>query len=64
MARRTLAPFRYWRWLRWSADRKVDAAMQRLLEVVHRLVSTARAPVSGDSCPGQPPSNLLEAICR
>ena len=39
LARRTLAPFRYWRWVRWGADRKVDAAMQRLMEVVHDLVS-------------------------
>lgn len=27
LARRIFAPFRYWRWLRWGADRKVDAAM-------------------------------------
>ena len=62
MARRTLAPFRYWRWLRWGADRKVDAAMQKLLEVVQHLVSSARAPVSGDSSPRQAPSNLLQAM--
>jgi cytochrome P450 len=60
MARRTLAPFRYWRWLRWAGNRQVDVAMERLMEVVHDLVSTARARASTDQ--RQTPSNLLEAM--
>jgi len=62
LARRTLAQFRYWRWLRRAADRKVDAAMQRLLRVVRELVRTARAPASTESSQSRNPSNLLGAM--
>ena len=61
LARRTLAPFRYWRYLRWGADRKVDVAMRRLLEVVQELVDTARArPSRNDSAHRAP--NLLDTM--
>jgi cytochrome P450 len=60
MARRVLAPFRYWRWLRWRPDREADAAMGRLLEVVHDLVATARTRAAGEA--HRSPSNLLEAM--
>jgi len=60
LARRVLAPFRYWRWVRWGEDRSVDTAMQRLMEVVRDLVSKARARASADQ--RQTPSNLLEAM--
>ena len=59
MARRTLAPFRYSRWLRWAGNRQVDVAMERLMEVVDELVSKARARVHRQR---QTPSNLLEAM--
>lgn len=62
LARRTLAPFRYWRWLRWGADRKVDAAMQRLLQVVRELVRTARARASTESSQSRNATNLLGAM--
>src|SRR4030095_4667075 len=60
MARRTFAPFRYWRWLRGAGKSQVDVAMERLMEVVHDLVTTARARKSTDQ--HQTPSNLLEAM--
>ena len=64
MARRTLAPFRYWRWLRWSGNRKVDVAMERLMEVVHDLVSSARAPASGGSTHVRPHPTCCRPWCR
>jgi hypothetical protein len=46
MARRTLATFRYWRWLRWAGNRQADVAMERLMDAVpcsraHRSTSDA-----------------------
>jgi cytochrome P450 len=60
MAQRTFAPFPYWRWLRWTGKRPVDVAMERLMEVVRDLVSTARARASADQ--PRTSSNLLEAM--
>ena len=54
LARRKVAPFRYWRYLRWGADRKVDVAMQRRLEVVQELVDTARCVLRDISPPRAP----------
>ncbi|HQR22326.1 MAG TPA: cytochrome P450 [Burkholderiaceae bacterium] len=60
MARRTLAPFRYWRWIRWAGPLQVDVAMERLMETVHDLVSAARARASADQPKTSP--NLLDAM--
>jgi cytochrome P450 len=60
MARRTFAPFRYWRWLRWAGKSQVDVAMERLMAVVHDLVTKARAGRVTDQ--HQTPSNLLQAM--
>jgi len=60
LARRVFAPFPYWRWVRLPADRKLDAAMQKVLALVHELVAEARARVqsSTDRIPG----NFLDAM--
>ena len=62
LARRVFAPFPYWRWLRLPADRRLDAAMQKVLALVHDLVAEARARVAMKSSPGVAPGNFLDAM--
>ncbi|HVO88085.1 MAG TPA: cytochrome P450 [Casimicrobiaceae bacterium] len=61
LARRIFAPFPYWRWFRLPADRKVDAAMRRVLALVNELVTGARARVA-NAPQGTKPGNFLDAM--
>lgn len=62
LARRVFAPFPYWRWFRLPADRRVDAAMAKVLVLVNELVRGARARVAANAHARAKPGNFLEAM--
>ena len=62
LARRVFAPLPYWRWFRLPADRRLDAAMQKVLALVHELVAEARARVASNANPRAIPGNFLDAM--
>lgn len=62
LAQRIFAPFPYWRWLRLPVDRKLDAAMQKVLALVHDLVAEARARVASNANQRATPGNFLDAM--
>ena len=64
LAKRVLAPFAYWRWIRLPSDRAVDRAMREVLVLVNGLVRDARARISEASESGARPENFLESMVR
>ena len=62
LARRVFAPFPYWRWFRLPTDRNLDAAMQKVLALVHDLVAEARARVAMKANQRAIPGNFLDAM--
>jgi cytochrome P450 len=64
LAKRVLAPFAYWRWMRLPSDRAVDRAMREVLVLVNGLVREARARINETSESGVRPGNFLEAMVR
>ena len=64
LAKRVLAPFAYWRWIRLPSDRAVDRALREVLVLVNGLVRDARARLLKDSASGVRPENFLEAMVR
>ena len=59
LARRLLAPFPYWRWMKLPADRVLDRALDVVLKLVNALVADARRRMVGR--PGAP-ANFLDAM--
>ena len=58
--RRLNAPVPYWRWFRLPRDRKLDRAIDEVLELLGRLCREARARLAAD--PARAPANFLEAL--
>ena len=62
LARRVFAPFPYWRWFRLPVDRRLDAAMTKVLALVNELVVAARERVAANAQRHAKPGNFLEAM--
>jgi cytochrome P450 len=62
IARRTIAFFPYWRYIKLPADRRLDRAMTTLRAEVAALVAAARTRMEAEPARRQHPSNLLEAM--
>ena len=62
LARRLLAPFPYWRWLKLPADRALDRAMAEVHKLVNGLIADARARVRARKEGETAPANFLDAM--
>ncbi len=62
VARRSIAPFPYWRYLKLPQDRKLDRSMQFMRGAIDRLIREARARMEADPVRREKPQNLLEAM--
>lgn len=62
LARRIAAPFPYWRWFKWPADRRLDRALAALRSEVGVLVDQARERLRRDPALRQSPRCFLESL--
>ena len=61
-ARRIVAPFPYWRWLKLPADRRLDRALVEVRRIQDRLVAEARTRLAALPEEARQPKNFLEAM--
>jgi cytochrome P450 len=62
VARRSLAPFPYWRYLKLPRDHAVDRCVERTRLAVDKLVAQARVRMRNDPLRARQPGNMLEAM--
>ncbi len=62
VARRSIAPFPYWRYVKLPQDRKLDRSMKFMLGAIDRLIVEARTRMEADPARREKPQNLLEAM--
>ncbi len=62
VARRSIALFPYWRYVKLPQDRKLDASLIALNKAIDALVATARARLAAQPERRTHPANLLEAM--
>lgn len=62
VARRTVAPIPYWRYVRLPVDRRLDRSMLALNGEIRQLIAAARARLQADPARRAQPANLLEAM--
>ena len=62
VARRSMAPFPYWRYLRLPRERELDASVAALRTAVDQLITGARTRLAAEPARRQHPANLLEAM--
>ncbi|WP_373988456.1 cytochrome P450 [Duganella sp. BuS-21] len=62
VARRSIALFPYWRYIKLPQDRKLDASLAALNTAIDDLVATARARLTAEPERRAHPANLLEAM--
>jgi cytochrome P450 len=62
VARRSMALFPYWRYVRLPQDRQLDASLLALNQSIDGLVATARARLAAEPERRARPANLLEAM--
>lgn len=62
VARRSMAPFPYWRYLRLARERELDASVAALRTAVDQLIADARTRLAAEPARRQQPANLLEAM--
>ena len=62
VARRSMAPFPYWRYLRLARERELDASVAALRTAVDQLITDARTRLEAEPARRQHPANLLQAM--
>lgn len=62
VARRTLLPFPYWRWLRLPADRRLERSVLAVREATYGFIANARAAMQAEPALHAQPANLLQAM--
>lgn len=62
IARRTIAPFPIWRYVKSKADRELERSMTEVNRAVDGFVAQARARLAAEPALREHPSNLLEAM--
>ncbi|MTV40735.1 cytochrome P450 [Duganella radicis] len=62
VARRSIALFPYWRYIRLPQDRQLDSSLLELRKAVDQLIAAARARLAAEPQRRQQPANLLEAM--
>ncbi|NVM75495.1 cytochrome P450 [Duganella sp. SG902] len=62
VARRSIALFPYWRYVKLPQDRHLDSCLLALRQSVDELIAAARARLAAEPARRQRPSNLLEAM--
>jgi cytochrome P450 len=62
IARRSIALFPYWRYVKLARDRHLDQCVTALSKAVDDLIATARAYIAAEPARRQHPVNLLEAM--
>jgi len=62
VARRSIALFPYWRYVKLPQDRKLDASLIALNKAIDALIATARARLAAEPERRAHPANLLEAM--
>jgi cytochrome P450 len=62
VARRSMAVFPYWRYVRLPADRRLDKSVAAMVVEIDRLILAARARLQADPERRTRPRNLLEAM--
>jgi cytochrome P450 len=62
VARRSIALFPYWRYVRLPRDRQLDASVRELSSAVDALIASARARLQEQPQRREHPANLLEAM--
>ncbi|HEX8956698.1 MAG TPA: cytochrome P450 [Burkholderiaceae bacterium] len=62
VARRSIAPFPYWRYFKLPQDRKLDRSMQFMRNAIDKLIVEARTRLQADPARREKPQNLLEAM--
>ncbi|MBV8634666.1 MAG: cytochrome P450 [Burkholderiaceae bacterium] len=62
VARRSIAPFPYWRYFKLPQDRKLDRSMKFMQDAIEHLIKEARARIDADPSLKERPQNLLEAM--
>jgi cytochrome P450 len=61
-ARRSLAPFPYWRYVKLPYDRKLEAAARAMREATDGFIAKARRRMADDPSRVERPQNMLEAM--
>lgn len=62
VARRSLAPLPYWRWLPLPAERRLAASVAALQGAIDGFVASGRAAMAADPALRLQPANLLQAL--
>jgi len=62
VARRSIAPFPYWRYFKLPRDRQLERSVAALREAIHSLIGTARQRMEAAPTRRAHPPNLLEAM--
>lgn len=62
VARRTIALFPYWRYVRLPQDRRLDASVAALNGSIDALIASARARLAAEPARRERPAHLLEAM--
>ncbi|HEX8606012.1 MAG TPA: cytochrome P450 [Pseudoduganella sp.] len=62
VARRSLLPFRYWRWCRLPADRRLERSVLAVRQATNGFIANARAAMAADPALRERPANMLQAM--
>jgi len=62
VARRSMAPFPYWRYLKLPRERALDNSIAVLRNSVDQMIASARTRLAAEPARRQRPANLLEAM--
>lgn len=62
VARRSMAPFPYWRYLKLPRERALDNSIAVLCNSVDQMIASARTRLAAEPARHQRPANLLEAM--
>ena len=62
VARRSLAPLPYWRWLRLPAERRLERSVAALRTAVDGFIARAHAALAADPALRAQPANVLQAM--
>ena len=62
VARRSIAAFPYWRYVKLPQDRKLDRSMKFMLGAIDGLITSARERMAAEPARREKPHNLLEAM--
>ncbi len=62
VSRRARIPVPYWRWIKFKADRQLDADLEGVRGYIEGLIADARARIAADPSLKEKPTNLIEAL--